>query len=1119
MSVPVTSAKALEKELKPLKGTFPSIRQLGQWLDKKFEENHGFRNYDIGSVEGREAAAEALEYDILDGLSVSGSGMGWYDDRIHETILEIGRVWPELVENPEEFAVMIGIMAATSQGYTVTQNFGMSAKVFEYYKKNGKLPDEWDFANAKAAILGNFKKINELIEEFGLDGYAEFMDMKVTGRTLRDDYGLQPAGVTLADRVRGNRIMGPKIGSFFNNMRGRFDTITMDLWFTRSMYRYLGDSVLSNDSRRVQVLIKKFREAFAAAPRQWGFTEADIETDDQAMVVAATIFRKWGQAKNMYNPTGKGGGFKKFEDGNILEAIGRSMANEGTMKAAPGTKKNTKYFESIVRLAQKKLKARGFDLSFADLQAILWYREKNLFKTAGKASSSAEPADYLDAAMKLKRDLNMNTYQTGTLEDPTLGMDPDPEYMTDVDEQFDKLRREQLERIMDKSPESQRKSIRKELTIAGQARRLVGDWLVPTSSRLIRMNAAIGHRLRKMEFEKIYEAGIYKQRVIPFLEKLSLMSEDDQKVFKVAIMNSDKALTEGFIKQYGMEAEWKATRKVLEEIRQRYRRLGYDIGSIEDYFPRKVLDYSDLLKEMTGKDYDELSILLAERELEMQKKKMEFTEEDKNRVATNWLKGKASKFDKKPSSAKERKIDDITQWEKHYANPAHALFSHIEDATRIIAENRFFGKDGVWEEVWVEDKYLAEKEGVETMMVKRIQYKKLNLKDSVGNYLLEARAKGQISIEQAEEIKRILNGYFSYTMSSAFIRSVKSAGYITLMSNFGSALTQFGDLYGAIYEGGLANTLGSIGKSIGARDQQITRENMGLERMGAEFERGDSDGFADRMAKGVEITFKATGLTIVDALGKESITNATMMRIRDQAATGKLSARNKERIVNIFGADSDAVVKKLAEGVKDDPDIMLLAFNILSDWQPATRAEMPLSYQENPNGRLLYTLKSFTIRMLDAFRRESWDEVRRGNKLKGATQLLRLAFIFWSINMPVDWIKDFIYNRRSNLSDIMVDNLWKLVGLTRYQIYYMKEKPGPEGAAKLAFPPLPWVELPMTDLVTWREKVAKGENMTFDDFESVRMIPFFGKELYWWVGRGDKKVDDRLAREQGTSID
>lgn len=180
---------------------------------------------------------------------------------------------------------------------------------------------------------------------------------------------------------------------------------------------------------------------------------------------------------------------------------------------------------------------------------------------------------------------------------------------------------------------------------------------------------------------------------------------------------------------------------------------------------------------------------------------------------------------------------------------------------------------------------------------------------------------------------------------------------------------------------------------------------------------------------------------------------------------------------------------------------------------------MPLAYQENPNGRIMYTLKSFTVRMLDAFRRESWDEIARGNTTRGLLQLLRLAAIFWSTNMPIDWIKDFIYGRRSEMSDIMIDNVWKLVGLNRYQLYYMRENPGFAGVAKLAFPPLPWVELPQTDLIRWREKVAKGEKMTWEDFESVRLMPFVGKELYWWTGRGKAKVEAREARRQGNSID
>ncbi len=44
-------------------------------------------------------------------------------------------------------------------------------------------------------------------------------------------------------------VMGPKIGSFWGNLNGHYDSITMDLWFTRSMNRISGDNSTLNHTK------------------------------------------------------------------------------------------------------------------------------------------------------------------------------------------------------------------------------------------------------------------------------------------------------------------------------------------------------------------------------------------------------------------------------------------------------------------------------------------------------------------------------------------------------------------------------------------------------------------------------------------------------------------------------------------------------------------------------------------------------------------------------------------------------------------------------------------------------------------------------------------------------
>ena len=392
---PSTSALDIETELKGKK--FDNIRQLGLYLDSRFNKVFGKPSFEIGGQEGIDIASDAFVYDIIDGLAGDGSGMGWYDERVQETIRELSKLHPEFATDSNALAVYIGILATTSQGYTVVENFKQANKVYNEYKRTGRIPEDFKFAKSSEPINSNLAQIQGLIDEHGLDGYAEFMDQEVTGQALREQFGKTPTGVTLKDKVRGNRVLGPKIGSFFNNLRGQFDTITMDLWYTRTMHRFLGETVVPLDSEKMQNAITKFREELKKdGVRTYGIDLTEALKDDEATVQAGlTLFQRWARGDNEYTEKG----YFKFPDGYKIEKFARGIFSIGGMKGAPQNKTHRQYFAKVVLEAKAKLAKLGMKLTEADMQAIIWYREKNLFARTGVANAAAKPADYLDAVM------------------------------------------------------------------------------------------------------------------------------------------------------------------------------------------------------------------------------------------------------------------------------------------------------------------------------------------------------------------------------------------------------------------------------------------------------------------------------------------------------------------------------------------------------------------------------------------------------------------------------------------------------------------------------------------------------------------------------------------------
>ncbi len=422
LAQPRMSASRIQAELKGRQ--FDNIRALGLWLDERFRRQVKKSVFDIGSKDGLENASNALVYDVLDGLATDGSGMGWYDERVQETLRELAALHPEFNDNPFALAVYIGILAATSQGYTVMQNFQQADRVYADYKRTGRIPESYKFAQSSPAINGNLQLINQLIDQYGIEGYTEFMDSEVTGRAIRDQYGLKAAGVTLAQVTRGNAVFGQKIGSFFNNLRGRFDTITMDLWYTRTMHRYLGETLVPLNTPKLQTALKKLRaELKKPGVRTYGVDiEKAMQDDEYAVQAGMRIMQKWGAGKNKYSEAG----YFKFPDGYAIEKAARRVNALGGMKGAPQNKSHRNYFADIVRASKAKLDAMGIVLTEADIQAIIWYREKNLFATVGRANIAAKPADYLDAAMGLKRTRGAET---------TFAISPDPaDFLRRIDE-------------------------------------------------------------------------------------------------------------------------------------------------------------------------------------------------------------------------------------------------------------------------------------------------------------------------------------------------------------------------------------------------------------------------------------------------------------------------------------------------------------------------------------------------------------------------------------------------------------------------------------------------------------------------------------------------------------
>ncbi len=627
---------------------------------------------------------------------------------------------------------------------------------------------------------------------------------------------------------------------------------------------------------------------------------------------------------------------------------------------------------------------------------------------------------------------------------------------------------------------------------------MAAQYLVPVSGRLQRISRELAQRLRRFEFDLGVAIKDDLEKVTPFMEGFKRMSKEDAQTLDLALKNGDVETRNTVLEAYNLREAFSDVIDVLEDARKRGEAAGYDIGQIEDYFPRRVIDYEGLRQFYAGDATvnGEIDRAIAEASAKARADGRDLTREERLEVVNRTLQ-RVNRSASKPGNFKGRVTDVVSvDASQFYADSATALIGYITSTNKAIEQRRFFGK------------YVVEQDGATPESSKMMA-----LDASIGGLVDGLIADGLISASQQEQVISMLSARFNYAASSSKIQAFKSLGYMTTMGQVTSAITQFGDLMFSLYENGAFNTMVAASKAA-VRKSDISREDLGIENVAREL---DTD--LATAAKLLDATFTVTGLRYMDMIGKETIVNAKFRKIAKEAKTGKVSQKTMQIIQTSFGAERAAdVLEDFAQGIKN-ADTMFAVYTVLADYQPISLSEYPQGYLENPNGRVFYMLKTFTLKQLESFRREGLDDIVNGNlqqKASGFRRLLHLAGVFYLGNIPVDWIKDWLMGRDPQLEDIMVDNLFKLMGISRWHVWNFRYRKNPiEFGLLLMAPPAPFMNYPAIDLYAAYEQLAKGEDIEPGKFESWRMLPLIGSPIYWHAGGGADKIEKRREEREG----
>jgi len=532
----------------------------------------------------------------------------------------------------------------------------------------------------------------------------------------------------------------------------------------------------------------------------------------------------------------------------------------------------------------------------------------------------------------------------------------------------------------------------------------------------------------------------------------------------LALKNGDAPKISALVSAYGLDAEYKAARKTLNAIHARAKEVGYDVGYLEDYWPRVVKDQAGFLEAMKAdKKWPDIDKLISMKQDELRRP---LSEDEKVALINSYLRGYqngAIALARTPNM-KTREVEVIGPGlNQHFRQFDDAVVRYISSMNHAIEARRFFGRGG-------KDLFVDE------------------LDQSIGHYVLDMKTKGLLKDARDEKrLRSILNAYFKQESMHGALAAYKDATVTMTIGNAIAALTQLQDLGTSVYRAP-GHAVQALGRAL-IGGSNITLEDLGLDQIAEEL-RDDR-----KSAVFVSKVLRAAGLAKLDKITAETFINSVISKYQSQARAKTPGSEFMDRIRNLVGPDTGKAIEDLKSGEVTDL-VKFIAFSEILGVQPKAMTELPKAYLAGGNSRIFYALKTFQIRQLDLFRQEIFKKLAEPglkNKVIGIRRLIAITTSLLLAGIGTDELKDWFLGRKTPTSDRVVDNLLKLVGLSKWTIYKARQEGIGSAVMKTVLPPAPLVDQ------LWKDIRTAGDNK---GLETVQSIPLVGKFYYWWLGRG-----------------
>lgn len=356
---------------------------------------------------------------------------------------------------------------------------------------------------------------------------------------------------------------------------------------------------------------------------------------------------------------------------------------------------------------------------------------------------------------------------------------------------------------------------------------------------------------------------------------------------------------------------------------------------------------------------------------------------------------------------------------------------------------------------------------------------------------------GELSPENATSYKDMMNSVFVKSKLSRpwLVKTLSDFGYASVLGNINSAVTQLKDVAPLMGRYGVTKVLKNYANSM---LDSISGGTMGgikysLDDLGLERTLDDIygvDPFAQKKLGQAVVDTLLAPLGLVDRFGKTTQVQSALEKFRSLSKTDAGIEKIRAEYGKVFTDDEFTQVIDALQKGEDHFGIRDMLIYEVGKIAPTSVLDKPKQYLDNPRGRILYDLQSFTIKRQDYIYNELLKDAR---KTGNPSRLMKYLIYTPLISYAVEEARDFGKNEK-NVADKMFMMGLDSLGATQLAYTMSSARSGRDlisglTSAVVSFPPAGAVA---AGQIAYDAGQWITQNKSIDELYSLRYTPFIG---------------------------